>query len=188
MNKPTIELLVWAAVTMSAGSALTTGGRKSSLQQLGYDELGIAELSTRLYRALSGQKKLSFTQFQKKLNLNRKSTVSSISRKLSEILALPGSDSTTSELLPGKSALVCAAIAEKTSDRDFFEIDNSLTLGPDLQLGPAQIEEVKIDIYKGMGSGKSYQDFSSALERVNEHSTVADLQESLPGDDDTPFK
>lgn len=195
MNKPTIQELVRAALILSARSNPVAGVDESTtLHELGYGPSQTIELGTRLYCAISGQNRLSFEEFQRTLNLTPEATVAAVVAPLSEILSLPATGAGLTRRYPEKKEIVWTVLAEKSPALNFLEIEDDLSLGSDLELGPAEIEQIKVDLFKGLGSPKSlrnaaaYDKLVSALAKVDPQMSVMELIGSLPGDDDTQYE
>lgn len=197
MKKTKAESLVRTALALSIHKPQSKIGVQTSLKQLGGDDVTALELTTRLYRAISGKKKIGFAQFRERVQITPKSSVAAIATKLLPLVLLHGDDPTELKAHGDDSTVLKATetndavrivLAERTNDFAFFQIEPHFRLGEDLNLGPAQIAEVKIDLFKALGSGDEFGRFASALQDVNEGSSVGQLMESLPGDDTTELK
>lgn len=218
MNQSSVNELVRVAIAQSVKDRSPWDiSSKAKLHELGYGDAEIAELKTRLYKAVSGRKELNFSRFDSALKLTPKSTVKSVIDKLPKALpvttragraarlrisALPGRDPTPIKLRQDVDTAVRTVLSEKTQDYNFAQIKGGMKLGRDLKLRESDIAEVKLNLYKTLASKKSnFSDFYSGVD-VDRDSTVKMmvdrvsgglnrhgwLDEAVPGDDPTKVK
>jgi hypothetical protein len=198
MKKLSVARLVRTAVAQSVkGIPPREILDKSTLRALGYGQADILQLRTRLFKAFSGKKEPDLSQFERVLNLTPESTVKEMIEKLpgalpTGILTVHGDDPTQVKLKEELEGAVCVVLSESTPSFDFSQIQPDMTLGNDLKLDDAAIAEVKINLFKTLGSkGSRFSDFIAAVD-VGGQSTVKSLIEqtfkALPGYDPTKPK
>lgn len=194
MTKLSVEELVRAAVARGPRSSSPRQiTPRTTLRDLGYGDVDVMELQTRLAKATSsGRRPASI--FSGDPAITADSTVSGVIDTMNHALGRR----THAQHLAARSAesrhqqvraAVISSLSETSSTHDFSQIDEAMTIR-ELGLDDAAIAEAKIDVFKTL-SGKNYLRYDSDV-KIDPSSTVKAViglvASALPGDGTTRTK
>jgi hypothetical protein len=194
MTKLSVEELVRAAVARTARSYSPQQIKShATLRDLGYSDVAVMDLQTRLAKATSSGGRPSLI-FSGDSAITADSTVSAVIDTVNHSLGRPthaqGVDARSAESRRQQvRAAVIASLSESSSTHDFSQIDEAMTVG-ELGLDDATIAEAKVDVFKTL-AGTDYLRYDSDV-KIGPSSTVKSViglvGSALPGDGTTRTK